>query len=186
MLHFLQGRASLEKNSIHEDHANPEHGAALRIQLTQLFWMLGPAFIRWAESLMEKDGLTPKRMYLMGVLFEHGPMMMSSLKDRLGVTATNVTALVDALENEGLVERKAHPEDRRATIIALSAKSEECLVSKCAPFMDRVSELFSIFSEKEQQELLSSLLRIRTVLVEHKILDEKSRSFDHTDQKTGD
>ncbi len=150
----------------------------VRHQLLKLFWMLGPAFIRWAEAHMEKDGFTPKRMYLMGLLYEYGPMMMSSLKDRLGVTATNVTALVDALEKEGLVHRKPHPTDRRATIIELSPIAEELLTSSCNPFKDRVSELFTIFSEKEQKEFLSFLLRMRKALIEKKILEERSRSFD--------
>ncbi len=154
-----------------------DEGAPARYQLMTLFWMLGPAFIRWAESILEKDGATPKRMYLMGLLYEYGPMMMSSLKDRLGVTATNVTALVDALEKDGFVRRMPHPTDRRATIVELTLRAEEFLTSNCVPFKDRVSELFSIFSDSEQKEFLSFLLRIRTELVDRKILEEKSRSF---------
>ena len=158
----------------------------LRHQLMKLFWMLGPAYIRWAESIMEMDGHTPKRMYLMGLLFEYGPMMMSGIKDRLGVTATNVTALVDALEKEGMVERKPHPSDRRATIISLSPKAEEFLTVNCYSFKDRVSELFSVFSIEEQEQFLSFLFRMRDVLIENKILERKTRSFDseknHTSQ----
>lgn len=82
----------------------PSEGAPARHQLMKLFWMVGPAFIRWTESIIEKDGATPKRMYLMGLLYAYGPMMMSSLKDRLGVTATNVTALLNALEKDGSCE----------------------------------------------------------------------------------
>lgn len=150
----------------------------VRHQLMKLFWMLGPAFIRWAESFMEKDKATTKRMYLLGLLYEYGPMMMSSLKDRLGVTATNVTALVDAVEKDGFVKRRPHPTDRRATIIELTPKAEEVLTTSCTPFKERVSELFSIFSASEQEQLLSFLLRMRKELVEKKILEEKSRSFD--------
>lgn len=156
----------------------------LKHQLMKLFWMLGPAYIRWAESIMEMDGYTPKRMYLMGLLFEYGPMMMCSIKDRLGVTATNVTALVDALEKEGMVERKPHPSDRRATIISLSPKAEEFLTVNCYSFKDRVSELFSVFSIEEQEQFLSFLLRMREVLIEKKILEGKTRSFDSEKQKT--
>jgi len=155
------------------DESNP-----LRHQLMKLFWMLGPAYIRWAESIMEMDGYTPKRMYLMGLLFEYGPMMMCAIKDRLGVTATNVTALVDALEKEGLVERKPHPSDRRVTIVSLSQKAEEFLTVNCFSFKERVSDLFSIFSIEEQEQFLSYLLRLRSVLIEKKILEGKDRSFD--------
>jgi DNA-binding MarR family transcriptional regulator len=168
----------MEKTSDRRCILDMHDNVPVRHQLMKLFWMLGPAFIRWAESILEKDGATPKRMYLMGLLYEYGPMMMSSLKDRLGVTATNVTALVDALEKDGFVKRKPHPTDRRATIIELTPKADEFLTNSCTPFKDRVSELFSIFSETEQEALLSFLLRMRKELVEKKILDEKSRTFD--------
>ncbi len=161
-----------------------EEELPVRFQLLTLFWMLGPAFVRWAEAHMERSGFTPKRLYLMGILYEYGPMVMSSLRDRLGVTATNVTALVDALEAEGMVQRRHHPTDRRATIIALTPKAEKEFGSEnCSAFKDRVSRIFDVFSEKEQEQFLDFLLRMRTVLVEHKILDEKSRTIDAAKSK---
>lgn len=39
------------------------------------------------------------------------------------MTATNVTALVDSLEKDGLVVRTRHPTDRRATVIEPRTKS---------------------------------------------------------------
>jgi len=156
----------------------PGEEAPVRHQILTLFWMLGPAFIRWAESHMEKDGFTPKRMYLMGILYEFGPMVMRSLRDRLGVTSTNMTALVDALEKEGMVRRRHHPSDRRATIVELTPKAEEFLTVNCSSFKDRVSELFGIFSDEEQEQFLGFLQRMRAVLIERKILEEKSRTLD--------
>ena len=149
----------------------------VRIRLMKLFWMLGPAYVRWAESQMEQDGITPQRMYLLGSLYEYGPMMMSALKDRLGVTATNITAHVDVLEREGMVERRPLPADRRVTIVSLTPKAEKSLEGLCAPFMDRVSSIFDSFSPEEQEIVFSCLLRMRGFLAEHKILDEKGRSF---------
>ncbi len=152
-------------------------GDPLRIRLMKLFWMLGPAYVRWAESQMEHDGISPQRMYLLGTLYEYGPMMMCDLKGRLGVTATNITAHVDALEREGLVTRSPHPADRRATLVVLTRKAEESLERTCRPFMDRISEIFEGFTLEEQATFLAFLLRMRTALVEKKILEKKSRSF---------
>jgi DNA-binding MarR family transcriptional regulator len=141
-------------------------------RLTELFWTLGPAFTRWAESHMDLQGLTPQRIRLMAFLLENGPMKMSGLGDELGVTATNVTALVDALEKDGMVVRKAHKTDRRTTMIELTAKAEKMLLENCPIFKDRVATLFSIFSATEQEKLLQFLLRLREELVERKILEE--------------
>ncbi|OOH74284.1 MarR family winged helix-turn-helix transcriptional regulator [Leptospirillum ferriphilum] len=160
-----------------EEEAVPWEDYPIRIKLMKLFWMLGPAFVRWAESQMEQDGYTPQRMYLLGTLYEYGPMMMSALKDRLGVTATNITAHVDALEREGMVERVPLPSDRRVTIISLTPRAEDSIRKLCSPFMNRVASIFDTFTPEEQETFLSCLLRMRAVLVENRILDEKSRSF---------
>lgn len=151
---------------------HPEETPPARHRLVQLFWMLGPAFTRWAETHMHQEGLTPQRVRLMALLLENGPMMMSGLRNELGVTATNITALVDALEKDGMVARKPHPSDRRATMIELTAKAEKRMTENCSQFKERVSELFSGFSIAEQQQFAAFLDRTRAALVKRHILQE--------------
>lgn len=47
---------------------------------------------------------------------------MSALAGGWGCDASNVTWLVDRLEEHGLVERRAHPTDRRVRTVALTPK----------------------------------------------------------------
>jgi DNA-binding MarR family transcriptional regulator len=49
------------------------------------------------------------------------PMPMSELASLLSVDPPNLTALVDDLEGAGLVERQAHPTDRRVKLVAATA-----------------------------------------------------------------
>lgn len=49
------------------------------------------------------------------------PMPMGELAALLGVDPPNVTTLVDDLERAGLVERQAHPTDRRAKLVVATA-----------------------------------------------------------------
>lgn len=142
----------------------------IRHQLVQLFWVLCPGFTRWAESHMDQEGLTPQRVRLMGLLMENGPMMMRELRNELGVTATNITALVDALEKDGMVARKPHPNDRRATMIELTSKAEKRMKENCSQFKERVSELFSEFSASEQKQFLALLSATRDALIKRDIL----------------
>lgn len=141
-------------------------------QLVQLFWMLGPAFTRWAETHMQQNGLTPQRLRLLVLLLENGPMVMGGLRNELGVTATNITALVDALEKNKLVMRKPHPKDRRATLITLTAKAEKMLNENCTQFKERVSEIFSVFSAVEQTRFLQFLQRMREAFIARNILKD--------------
>jgi DNA-binding MarR family transcriptional regulator len=62
------------------------------------------------------------------------PMSMSELASMLSVDPPNLTAVVDDLEGAGLVERQAHPTDRRVKLVvaspegaALAHKADEIL-----------------------------------------------------------
>jgi DNA-binding MarR family transcriptional regulator len=45
----------------------------------------------------------------------------------LGISPRTVTGLIDALEADGWVTRSPHPDDRRATIIAITPAAESAL-----------------------------------------------------------
>lgn len=144
----------------------------LKHQLTKLFWVIGPAFTRWAEMHMHEKGLTPQRVRLMWPLIENGPMMMSALRDELGVSATNITALVDVLEKDKMVTRKPHATDRRATLITITPKAEKLMLDNCGEFRDRVAGLFSGFTKAKEEQLLTLLLQVREALIERGVLEE--------------
>ncbi len=74
-----------------------------------------------ASGLAER-GLTLARAALLWQLQLDGPSTQHSISRALRVTPRNVTGLVDALEADRLVIRKAHPTDRRATLVTLTAE----------------------------------------------------------------
>lgn len=131
------------------------------LALAKEFWNFWPAFVRWTEAQAREGNLTPQRMRIIDVLYAHGPQKMSDLKDALGVTATNITALVDALQKEGLVVRNPHPTDRRATLVALAPDATGELCQGCSGFMERVSGLFTVLEPAEQVELLRLMTRLK-------------------------
>jgi DNA-binding MarR family transcriptional regulator len=135
-----------------------------KCQLVEAFWTFWPAFQRWAESQTHAQKLTPQRTRILVSLDEKGPQIMSDLKTELGVTATNITALVDALEGDGLVVRKQHPTDRRATIIEITPKGSAEISQGCGAFRERVAELFCALSENERKDLLRMIETLRTHL----------------------
>ncbi len=51
----------------------------------------------------------------------HRPMPMGELAALLGVDPPNLTTVIDDLERTGLVERRAHPSDRRVKLVAATA-----------------------------------------------------------------
>ena len=51
-----------------------------------------------------------------------GPMTMGELAERMSCEPSNATFVVDKLENQGLIERRPHPTDRRARHLMLTTK----------------------------------------------------------------
>jgi len=116
------------------------------------------SFSRWAKSLIESEkSSTPARMRLLGALHCKGPQIMSGLGDELGVTARQVTNLVDALEEEGLARRAAHPTDRRATVIEITTKGAEVACEFWQPFHAKLAGLYREMPVKDQRELVRLL-----------------------------
>ncbi|MBA3472930.1 MAG: MarR family transcriptional regulator [Rubrobacter sp.] len=137
-------------------------GSALR--LVDEFAAFGPCYMKWVRSRLGDCGVTYARMRLLGTLHCNGPQIMSDISDELGVTKRNVTALVDALEEEGLVRRMPHPSDRRATIIELTSRGAETTDSMYNGYRGAAAELFADLSEDERRELLRLLGSLREAL----------------------
>lgn len=132
----------------------------LSLRLVDEFAGFGPAYRKWMESRLRGCGVSYARMRLLGALHCGGPQIMASISEGLGVTRRNVTALVDALEDEGLVRRTAHPTDRRATVIELTPAGLETAEGMWEGHREAAAELFEELSVGERRELLRLVGRL--------------------------
>src|SRR3954467_6445250 len=73
-------------------------------------------------ALAASFGLNPGALHALLQLDPDSPQSMSSLAGAWKCDASNVTWLVDRLEEHGLAERRAHPTDRRVRTVALTRK----------------------------------------------------------------
>jgi DNA-binding MarR family transcriptional regulator len=137
-------------------------GSSLR--LVDEFAAFGPLYMKWVRSRLQDGRMTYARMRLLGALHCNGPQIMSSISDELGVTRRNITALVDALEEEGLVRRKPHPTDRRATVIEMTGRGERTMDSIYDEHRAAVAELFAELDEEDRRELTRMLGALREAL----------------------
>lgn len=153
-------KVSPRSKSVKAPSVSPCISTLPRHRMVELLWSFAPAYQRWSESLLVEKGLSPQRLRILGSIHERGPRIMSELKKELGVTATNVTALVDSLENDGLVVRRRHPTDRRATVIELSDKVMTELSPRCTEYKEQVAELFSDLTDQECKTFVNTLEKL--------------------------
>ena len=82
-------------------------------------------FLSRKSQVMEiaaAHGLNPGAMNALLFLEPGQPCSMGKLADAWKCDASNVTWLVDRLEEHGLAERRPHPTDRRVRTVALTRK----------------------------------------------------------------
>ena len=98
------------------EHSDPANDAWRR--MTELF-------LSRKHQVMEISaayGINPGAMNALLFLQPGEPCSMGTLADAWKCDASNVTWLVDRLEEHGLAERRAHPTDRRVRTVALTRK----------------------------------------------------------------
>lgn len=119
------------------------------------------------SQLRTRFETTLPRFDLMAQLGRHPEgLKMNELSRLLMVTGGNVTAIVDQLEGEGLVERVDEPADRRAFRIQLTRTGERSFAEMARAHEEWVVELFAGITKREQEELLKLLAKVKQHAVE--------------------
>jgi len=119
------------------------------------------------SRLRERFSTTLPRFDLMAQLARHRDgLKMNELSRMLMVTGGNVTAIVDQLEHEGLVERLDDASDRRAFLIRLTRAGERSFAEMARAHEEWIVELLSGLSRREHDDLLKLLAKLKSHAVE--------------------
>jgi DNA-binding MarR family transcriptional regulator len=87
-----------------------------------------------------------------------GAMRASDMADQIGLSRSATTRLVDRLECDGLVERRACGSDRRGTFVGLTAKGEETFISAGRIHLRGIDEHVGAHLTAAETRQLTSLL----------------------------
>lgn len=106
-------------------------------------------------------GVTPAQVRVLRTLRRaHGAIRISDLAGRLGIVPRSATSVVDDLEAAGLVARTPDPDDRRATLVALTSAGEKTLAAVRRSNRDATVALVERLELREREELLRLLRRL--------------------------
>jgi DNA-binding MarR family transcriptional regulator len=112
---------------------------------------------RFMEAMAEFE-LTPVQGHVLRILHPEQPLPMNDLAGALRCDASNVTGLVDRLEQRGLVERRPGERDRRVKELLLTPAGVG-LRKKVLERMFEPPEAVMRLSEREQLRLRDLLRR---------------------------
>ena len=131
---------------------------AVALKLFVVLSRASNAVQRHAEADTARHGLTPGEFAIMEVLHHKGPLLLGEVQRKILASSGGVTYLVDRLERNGLVERRACLTDRRARYAALTPKGEE-LIERIFPEHAAALERALSGLDMEEQNAAIELLR---------------------------
>jgi DNA-binding MarR family transcriptional regulator len=114
------------------------------------------------RRLRENFAVTLPRFDLLAQL-DRAPagMTLGELSRRMMVTNGNITGLVDRLVEQGLIERRASPKDRRVQRVSLTVEGRKSFRAMARANADWMAEMFAELSRDDIEALMALLAKAK-------------------------
>ncbi|MFC3076924.1 MarR family winged helix-turn-helix transcriptional regulator [Phenylobacterium terrae] len=117
-----------------------------------------------ARDLSKVAGLTPSQMVVLQLIDRDGELSAGALAEAARLSQATVTALLDKLEDKGLVVRRRSAEDRRRVAVALTDEGRRVLVTTPDVLQNRFAARFEELESWEQAAMVAALERVAALL----------------------
>ena len=115
---------------------------------------------------MSVCGLSLARTKVLVQLQQRGPTRQNVLAAEFEVAAHSITDIVDALERDGLAERRPDPSDRRAKLVALTPAGEGALAVALSARAQLMRGVFGALDEQDRLTMVRLLDALDTAVAE--------------------
>ncbi len=134
-----------------------------------LCFQVGRAARKMSKITREKVapyGLTTTQFFLLTALYEEDGIFISVLARKVALDKATLTGMLDRLERDGLTERRADPEDRRAIRIHLKEKAERLRDELTELYHENNGMFLALLDEEEKKVFEQVVDKIETVDLE--------------------
>lgn len=138
--------------------------AELDQRIPFLLSQLGAYIADDAKRRLAPLGVHPRVNAILFALAGNDGQSQRQLSARLGVHRNVMVGLIDNLEQQGLVQRRPHPQDRRAFAVTLTDKARDLLPALQEQSDAIEDEVTAGLSPGERAELLRTLQRVAAAL----------------------
>lgn len=146
------------------------------VHLWLLLWKATKAQEAHACRSIEAMGLCLSDFGALEVLLHKGPLPVNTIGKKILISSGSMTAAIDRLERQGLVERKASPTDRRARIAHLTAKGTDLIERLFAEHTRDMEQAFACLDDAEKALLATLLGKVLSQAGGSTRLDQKTPS----------
>ena len=115
--------------------------------------LLDQAMDLTARFLSDRADLSASAAFVMNRVCREGPIRLTTLAAREGVSQPSMTQLIQRLERLGLVARLADPDDGRAALIGITEDGQTLLNDRKRMRRERLKALMATLTPEEESAL---------------------------------
>jgi DNA-binding MarR family transcriptional regulator len=145
-----------------DQHVGEGPGPELTSRLGYLFKHARLKLGELTAAALAPYGLDGRELAVLLVLAGCEPASQQQAARRLGIDRTTMVALLDALEDKGLVTRHPHAEDRRKNVVELTALGRDTLRDATQASDDAERRFLAPLTEPAAQQLKDALRALLT------------------------
>jgi DNA-binding MarR family transcriptional regulator len=102
-------------------------------------------------------GLSMNQIKMMHLVFHKPGISQTAVAERLGVTTASISTSVRELEGQGLIERRANPDDARVMLLHLAPLGEQIFAQLFEGFTNTFADLLKVLPTDYQEQLVELL-----------------------------
>lgn len=136
------------------------------VKLYRKFTRTGRNLRKHMASILKENGLTGSQYAVLEAIPEDG-IPLSAIAKLIWREPSNITGIVDRLEQSGWIRRDNDPKDRRVIRVYKTPEGMELLTKLQKVYPMHIEERLSVLTEAEQHQLMQLLLKLENY--EHKI-----------------
>lgn len=114
---------------------------------------------RFAATLEEFD-IEPRQFALLRAISFSEGLSQQALGERLQIPASRMVAIVDDLEQRGLVERRQNPDDRRARALYLTQAGKQLFEQAFAAAVAHQQAVSAPLTDSEREQFAALLTKV--------------------------
>lgn len=139
---------------------NREQDLTPKERIGRLLGRVGRSRFQLSELLLERMGIGPGQVPILGELGWHGEMTQRQLAEHTHVTAATISGTLKRMERAGLVYRTDDEKDARISIVRLTDEGRERGEQAGKLFVQTDYDMLEGFSDAECDALLDFLERM--------------------------
>lgn len=125
---------------------------------------LNTGFHKNLEGYFARWSLTSSQILVLALLDKHKEMKISEIASSMGLADSNISGIVDRLENSDFVERTRSTADRRIVKVKLTSKAHELKKEFDLNVEEFFSQLLNRTSQDDLENIIANLEKLKSLI----------------------